>query len=499
MTIPLTLDFSSIVCSDRERSEHLGIEELAESIFDSGLILPIVLKRCDDGSFSVLEGGRRWHALQLLLSEGRWDGVLHYGETSEPGKPGYVIKKSESSYIVDKIIEIKGNLDRHDFDWRDSLRAIVKAWRLAKAEADANSADILMRDFGSILGCGYADLQIGNRIYDHFVAMPQEYEGITSINGALSVFLKCTANEVSRIAVAKSMSAGPVLSKEKLPGMLVPDVTAESRPQRPTNILLPGESAVVAEVLEDQHIPLSQSFLLGNSLDWMESNPGAFCDHIICDPDYAIDVGVLDSNQNNRVGLMQQGVRQDSVEASLRDLYRLIPLAYKSLKDHGFFIFWYSIDHHEKLQAICRATGFAVQGWPLIWNKMDFRGRSNAAPNHNFPKSVEFAMVCRKPGTVLRRVQTSCVYTTTGNAVTKELNHPFAKPYDIWRWIFSACCEQGQIVYDPFIGSGSMAISAITYGLRPIGHELDPDIYNSLLINLQNHYRKLLGPNVRFS
>lgn len=514
MTIPTSIPFSSIDLGFRARTEHLEIEPLAESIEDDGLIHAIVLglKHPDfvkeyeeeighelnpDQPYILVAGGRRATALALLETQ-----ELFYGTAGIPGKPGFVLLEDPISLLKILTLETKENLDRNDMDWRDELRAIVKTWRIAKKKAAMDNQRLLMRDFGAMLGCGYSRLEIADKIYDHFIINPELYKDADSFNGALSVLLKATSNEVARVAVAKSMSTGPMLSAapQKTPITQALDaVRASLQPEPKSHILLPGESPIVAEVLQDHVIPLTQSFLNCDGLKFMDEQPGGFCDHIICDPDYAIDIGVLDSNPNNRAGIMTEGVNQKDPLASLRELFRLMPLAYKAIREHGFFVFWYALDHHEKLQTAARAAGFAVQGWPIIWNKMDFRGRSNAAPNHNFPKSFECAMVCRKPGTVLRKVQTSCVYTTTGHGITKELNHPFAKPYDIWKFIYSAVANPGQIVFDPFCGSGSSAIAAITYGLRPIGTEINEDIYNNSLINLQNHYRKLLGPHVQFT
>lgn len=490
----------------RSRTEYPNIDELAESIADSGLIQPLVLVRKTPELISAYEaefgsvldaekpylltaGGRRYHALLLLNPET----ILWHGSTSDVEKPGYILRDEASTFVSHLIIETKENLDRADLDWRDELTAIVRAWRVARRTADENAETLTMRDFGSMLGCGYARLEIAEKIFDHFIANPDQYSDAASINGALAVFIKCTANEVARVAVTKSMSQ-PMIEVSGVAG-----VTARVLPERPSNPLLPGASPLMEQVSADHKILLSQSFFNVNGIDFTEAQPPGFCDHVICDPDYAIDPGVLDSNPNNREGLMRSGVAQTSVDESLRDLFRFIPLAFRAIREQGFFIFWYSIDYQETLRDRCLAAGFAVQRWPNIWNKTDFRGRSNAAPNHNFPKSVEWAMVCRKPGTILRKVQTSNVYSSGGDSVTKALNHPYAKPYELWRWLYSAVAVPGQTVWDPFVGSGSSAIAAITYGLRPLGAEINPDIYNHLIINLQNHYRKLLGPQVTFA
>ena len=496
---PQTIPRSSIIVADRGRTQLFGIEELSESIEGVGLILPIILDPAEDNTFRLVDGGRRLAALDLLFDEGSLPPFLYHAATSEVGRPGFLLKKEQGTNLSNLILEIRANLDRSDMDWRDEVRMIVRAWRLAKAEAHAEQEVLLMRDFGSMLGCGYADLKIANKIYDHFIANPKLYEDVDSLSGTLGILLRTGANEVARIAVTRTLAVAPVaaLGAFAAPQAIIP-VADDSSPRPDLAIVGAGTSPAAQITLAEHSIALSECFFNTDAYQFLADAPPGFCDHVICDPDYALGADVLNAHPNNRPGVMLDGVNQSSPEESLAQLYRLFPLVFRALPEHGFFIFFYALDHHEKLLAATAAAGFAVQRWPLIWNKMDFRGRSNTAPNHNFPKSTEFAMICRKPGTVLNRVQNSSVFTTTANTVVKDLGHTFAKPYDLWTWLYKAVSRPGQIVFDPFVGTGSSAIAAIRYGLRPIGTEIDKNLYANLLVNIQLEYHKLLGPNVKF-
>jgi DNA modification methylase len=211
------------------------------------------------------------------------------------------------------------------------------------------------------------------------------------------------------------------------------------------------------------------------------------------DPDYGVSIERLQANMSGAAA----GVIHESVEQSVAETKEFISLAWRAIKPQGFLVFWYDLDHHEKYQSMATSVGFAVQRWPLIWHKTDFR--SNAAPAHNFCKNIEYAMVCRKPNAVLARAQTSSVYACTSGDVVKEMGHPFAKPLELWTWMYSAMCIKGQTVEDPFVGAGSSSVAAIRWGLRPVGQEINPDHYASLILNLQKAYRKELGNIVNFT
>jgi hypothetical protein len=469
---PDVINFDSIELGDRGRTTYNRIEELAQSIEDNGLIQPIVLvpmERYSDtlGDYIVYgldAGGRRYHALKHLGTK-----ELFHATTSDPERPGYVLKGEDQSTPMKRLFtEIAENLDRDDLDWRDEMNLLTKAWRLTSAEKYAAGESILMRDFGAMLGVGYSNLQAAVAIHDDVIANPTRYKDCTGLRAAYSLLLKANADELNRLAAAKSLG-GETMVRIKPPSDA--GVLAQDEPE-PERIIT---------------IPLTDAFKQINGLDFLRAQPNEWCDHIITDPDYGVSVERLQANMSGAA----VGVAQETIEQSIEETKLFISLAWKALRPQGFLVFWYDLDHHEKYQSIAAGVGFAVQRWPLIWHKTDFR--SNAAPAHNFCKNIEYAMVCRKPSAVLARAQMSSVYACSSGDVVKDFGHPFAKPVEIWTWIYAAICIKGQVIEDPFVGSGSSSVAAMKWGLRPVGQEINPDHYASLILNLQKAYRKELG------
>lgn len=469
---PDMIPFEAIDIGERGRTTYNRIEELAQSIVDNGLIQPIVLvplyntmREGYTGEVYGLDaGGRRYQALKFL--ETKW---LFHAVTSEPGRPGYVLKGEDQGTPLKRLFtEIAENLDRDDLDWRDEMNLLTKAWRLASAEKYAAGESILMRDFGAMLGVGYSNLQAAVAIHDDVIANPTRYKDCTGLRAAYSLLLKANADELNRLAAAKSLGG---------------ETTVRVKP--------PNDDAVAAHDAPEPEtvitIPLTESFKQTNGLDFLRQQPNEWCDHIITDPDYGVSVERLQANMSGAAA----GVAQDNIEQSIEETKTFISLAWKAMRPQGFLVFWYDLDHHEKYQAIATSVGFMVQRWPLIWHKTDFR--SNAAPAHNFCKNIEYAMVCRKPSAVLARAQMSSVYGCSSGDVVRDFGHPFAKPIEIWTWIYAAICIKGQVIEDPFVGSGSSAVAAMKWGLRPVGQEINPDHYASLILNLQTAYRKELG------
>jgi DNA modification methylase len=479
MNAPDIIQFSMIDVGERGRSTYNRIEELADSIRDNGLIQPIVLVPLEYDQpnvgdtelrrwFGLDAGGRRFQALKFLGHS-----CLYHATTSDPTRPGYVLKGEDQATTLQRLFtEIAENLDRDDLDWRDEMKLLTKAWRLSKEEANSKGEEVLMRDFGAMLGVGYTNLQAAVAIHDDVVAHPELYKDCTGLRAAHSILMLQNAKALERMAAAKSFGGTEMPKLVTSSGVLAQD---EPEPERIITI------------------PLTPSFKLTHGLDWMRQQPEGFCDHVITDPDYGVSIERLESRGAGAAA----GVHQTSVEQSVAETKDFIALAWRATRPQGFLVFWYDLDHHEKFQSIATSVGWAVQRWPLIWHKTDFR--SNAAPAHNFCKNIEYAMVCRKPSAVLSRAQTSSVYSCITGDTTREFGHPFAKPVELWTWIYSAICIKGQTVEDPFVGSGSSSVAAIRWGLRPLGQEINPDHYASLILNLQKAYKKELGNVITFT
>lgn len=455
--MPETIPFSSVILDDRTRQDYRHIDALAESIEGRGLIQPIVLEPLSNGTYKLHAGGRRYQALERLGTE-----TLYHATTSDIGRPGFVLT-GEKSPLEALMVELGENLDRQSMTWQEELVAITKAWRLIQSEAHASGEKVFMRDFGTILGCGYHKLQVADQVYDLFISHPELFESCTTIRQCFQVLARHRADEISRVYAERVMGA-----KLEEPEVKAPDG--------------PGPEGESPETRPKLHLELSKLFHQTDGIEHLNLIPPETYDHIVCDPDYAIAAGQLDSRNSDSY---DTGIYQDSVEASLSDLQALITAAYSACR--YFFIFHYDLEHHEKCRKFAESVGFRVQHWPVIWHKVGFS--SNGAPNHNFPKNYEVAMICAKENSLLANVQKTSIYAEiASSSVAKRFGHPFAKPPGWWKFLYSAIAIKGQSVHDPCVGSGSSIIPGLDLGLRMSGCEIQPKHYNTLLQNIHGHF-----------
>ena len=469
-SIPTTIPRTSVILGDRARETYTGVEDLASSIEDQGLIEPIVLKALPDGTYLLLGGGRRTAASDHLgITE--W----HFAKSCSPGKVGFVL--ADSDFVLEKseelMVELVENLHRVDLDWREQLKLLVPAYRQKRAEGLRDGNPIFLRTFGKMVGVGYSDIQAAVAIYDEVVENPARFSDCSSLHAAFAMVLSDRAREGEAMLV----SATPIRAAA------VDDSFGEKEFATDINGL------AVELPTRTQCVSLSP-FKLGNSLDYLERERPVF-DHIICDPDFAIAPEVLDSKHTGNSNI---GIAQTSVEDSLNDLDRLIRAAFVSCR--SYFVFFYDLDHHEKLQRMCKNAGFLVQRWPITWQKTDYQ--SNGSPYHNTTKDEEWAMVCRKPEATLATAAPKSVIALPSGTTSRDLGHPFAKPDALWHRLYSYFCRPGQTTFDPFGGVFSSVIPALKFGLRPSAMELQEQHYNRGILNLQDYFRRT-DANVQFT
>lgn len=78
-------------------------------------------------------------------------------------------------------------------------------------------------------------------------------------------------------------------------------------------------------------------------------------------------------------------------------------------------------------------------------------------------------------------------------ALSRE--HPAAKPVELLAYIIRKLTGEGALVADPFMGSGSTGVAAVTTGRRFVGIELDPRHFDTACrrIAAAEHQPSLLG------
>ena len=84
------------------------------------------------------------------------------------------------------------------------------------------------------------------------------------------------------------------------------------------------------------------------------------------------------------------------------------------------------------------------------------------------------------------------------SAERRLYNNPFAKPFELWKWVYDAIALPGQKVLDPFCGEMSGCRAAVNCGLIPFGVEINEKHFNRGLEHVREAYKLVHGTKVKF-
>jgi len=190
----------------------------------------------------------------------------------------------------------------------------------------------------------------------------------------------------------------------------------------------------------------------GDCLDLLPELPAGSIDFVLTDPPYLVRF-------QDRSGRSLPGDDTGQwLKPAFAELYRV-------LKPNSFLVSFYGWPKVDEFFAAWKAAGFRPAGH-LVWPKRYSSGRGLLAYSH------EQAYLLAKGNPPRPKVPLADVqqWHYTGNRL-----HPTQKPVPSLKPLIETFTRPGDIVLDPFCGSGSTLLAAKILGRRYIGVELDAE------------------------
>lgn len=482
-SLAVEVPIDDIKIGTRVRRDFSHVPGLAESIKDVGLIQPIVLSH----DKTLIAGESRIRACRLL----GWTTI----------RAVYRGCLNEAQLAV---LEAEENNARSNLTWQERCLSIDKVHRIHATQAALTGTSWGVRETAALLEEGKSNTALLIELAGHLHANDKDIWSADSARDAIRILVKRKEDELNAILAKQTIpdapkegvkyvgpqkpalvipdvgsffTAGPSFA----PGVTGPDLTDEMPGAAPTGLV----------------VPLSQMLLKGDAVEVLKAMPADAFDHCITDWPYAIDMDMLNM-QNQHGGLNDLDSVRDEHQVDENEALHaaIVPEIYRVLKPNSFFITWMDMMQWQRTYDLCLAAGFRVTRWPLVWHKMS--ACMNQTPQFNFTKNYEIAIVCRKGSATILRPQPSSVWSGGNDVEAKALGHPFAKPFGLWNWLFDAVVSRGQHILEPFAGRGSAIIPCIRRGIKFTAIEKKEEHYNSLVVNVSNVYRGI-DPNVSFT
>ncbi len=150
-----------------------------------------------------------------------------------------------------------------------------------------------------------------------------------------------------------------------------------------------------------------------------------------------------------------------------------LPEVYRVLKKGTHCYIMINSRNLKELQIEAEKVGFAFQNL-LVWDKSNMAG----TPNKYYMQKCEFIlMLSKRPARNINDMGQSNLLSCP-NPTGKSNTHPTAKPPRLMQVLIENSTKKGDLVLDPFMGSGATAIACVQSERHYLGYEIDEKYFN---------------------
>lgn len=409
-----------VVGEDRQRKEFdpEALSDLCDDIALNGLQHPPVVRR-EEGRLLLVSGERRFRSIRDLASAGV---SIRYGVHSIPLDHIPVTDFGGLSPRDAEILELHENVKRKDLTWQERVSAEARLHAVRSEEAKelgkqqtyvATAEEILGKTLRGSTEQAYATTQVRQAVVlAQHLANPEVAKAATP-KEALKIVQKLeTAAHYKRV----SEQLGASQTHER-------------------HILLRGDARTLLGGLSQEHF-----------------------DCLLTDPPYGIDA------QNFGSQVFKDHNFDDS-EVTWLDLMALLAeQSFRICKPQAHAYVFCDPEHFNLLKGFFKDAGWNVWRTPLIWNK---RSGVLPRPEHGPRRTYEAILYAIKGDKT-----TTGVYADVIDVPPERTTlHPDQKPVALYADLLKRSVRPGQLVVDPFCGSGTIFVAANQLQLTATGIE----------------------------
>ncbi len=192
--------------------------------------------------------------------------------------------------------------------------------------------------------------------------------------------------------------------------------------------------------------------------------PDQSIDLVVTDPSYPVISGGKPHKKGQPSGMLS---KNDGKIFDYNDIDPeiWIPEIYRVLKEGTQCYIMVNNLNLERYLKVCRETGFQLHNI-LVWKK------NNVTCNRWYMKNCEFTLFLRK-GRAKYINDCGSKQVHEFNNIIGCKTHPTEKPVDLMKYYIANSSNEGDLVFDPFMGSGSTGVAALELGRKFIGCEID--------------------------
>lgn len=439
----MKINITTININNRIRKDFGDIEGLSNSLTRYGQLQPIII----DEAFNLIAGERRLRAATEL-------GWTEIDATS----------LADLDPVTKHEIELEENIRRKEFTWPEEVVGLSELYKMRldrqgkRVQGSRDGTGYGLKDAATELERSIGSISMDLQLAEALAAYPQ------------------LAEEKSKVAAFKRFR----LLKENL---VRREIAARTRP--PTEVQMDGPAG-------DSSSPSPASvrkvgfkghgiIYLGDSRNILRHMDDASVDCIVTDPPFGIALHSEGAATTNSRLAANIGHNYDDDPYKIKDMLDMVfKECARILKPDGHAYFFF---HHNRYQEILtileRHFQGAVEPTPVIWIK---NTAGIGDPNRSWVYAYE-PMFFVNRGRMLAKPR-AFNYIQVDTVPGKSKIHPTEKPTALLRHIIEASAVEGEVVLDPFAGSGSTLVAAFEQSCKFIGIELEEAFYNRIVDRL---------------
>lgn len=194
---------------------------------------------------------------------------------------------------------------------------------------------------------------------------------------------------------------------------------------------------------------------------------GQCADLLVSDPPYKLTYGGPHGSMKGCLSKERYDNKGGLVMCDI-DWPDFMPALYGCLKDQAHAYVMANNRHIANCENAALAAGFRLHNW-LVWDKR------TATPNRWYMKNLEFVGFFYK-GTAFYINNMSAKQLLSVPQID-ESKHPTEKPVPLMKFYIEQSSQPGQVVIDPFMGSGTTGVAALMSGRGFIGVEKSDEYF----------------------
>lgn len=407
----------------RRQFNLADINDLGESISRLGLMHPIVVRATPEGA-TLVAGERRFRAISDLYDLG---GEFTYAGELVPSGMIPCTDLGELSPLDAMEAELEENIRRVDLTWQERAAATARLMEFRKAQAAERG------------------------LPPPTTAMISEEVRGSRLGGAQEDTRK-------EILLAKHLDDPAVKNAKTIDEAFK---ALKKREEVARNVQL-------AETVGRTFNASNHQVHNGNSREWCEAYTGPLFDVVVTDPPYG-----MGADEFGDSGGMAEGAHfYDDSSRVVKDIMLWLPeQLFRLTKPDAHAYIFCDIEWFASWKLALVTAGWKVFRTPLIWHKpAAFRA---PWPEHGPQRKYETLVYAIKGDRRVNKLYPDVITC----AADPNIGHPAQKPVALYEDLLRRSARPGDLVFDPFAGSGPIFPAANELKCTAVGVELDPAAY----------------------